>query len=106
MNGDTCPKCGRRWVNPVGTEPPPPERYAFECWSFFGSCTRPKYDPEAWIMELKVEVAFLRRALERIADHRALCHAHDDDMGHPRRSFDEDEVARIEEEAREALEKL
>ena len=45
----------------------------------------------------------LRDALGRIASHRHCCHAYDNDMGHPLRGFDVEDVRIMEYAAKTAL---
>lgn len=47
----------------------------------------------------------LHKALADVSTWREDCHAHDADMGHEQRDFDEDEIARIERHAMQALER-
>lgn len=49
------------------------------------------------------EIERLRDALDLIATHRAKCHAYDDDMGHPRRIFDAEDLKLVEYAAQTAL---
>ena len=49
------------------------------------------------------EIERLRGALDMIATYRAECHAHDDDMGHSRRSFDDEDIKLMEYAARKSL---
>ena len=55
------------------------------------------------ITEQAAEIERLREALGLIANHRYCCHAHDDDMGHPLRAFDEEDVKIMEYAAKAAL---
>ena len=54
--------------------------------------------------EQAAEITRLRDALGRIASHRHCCHAYDNDMGHPLRGFDVDDVRTMEYAAKTALE--
>jgi len=53
--------------------------------------------------EQAAEITRLRDALGRIASHRHCCHAYDNDMGHPLRGFDVDDVRTMEYAAKTAL---
>ena len=55
------------------------------------------------VTEQAAEIERLREALGLIANHRYCCHAHDDDMGHPLRAFDEEDVKIMEYAAKAAL---
>ena len=53
--------------------------------------------------ELAAENKRLRGALDLIARHRYHCHAYDDDVGHPLRDFDVEDVKIMEYVAKTAL---
>ena len=53
--------------------------------------------------EQAAEITRLRGALDLIARHRYDCHAYDDDMGHPLRDFDVEDVIIMEYVAKTAL---
>jgi hypothetical protein len=53
--------------------------------------------------EQVAEITRLRGALDLIARHRYRCHAYDDDVGHPLRDFDVEDVRIMEYVAKTAL---
>ncbi|WP_299830689.1 hypothetical protein [uncultured Roseobacter sp.] len=55
------------------------------------------------VLELEGEAVRFKDALEAIADHRKDCHGYDADVGRDLRDFDVDDVAHLEELARQAL---
>jgi len=57
----------------------------------------------ATIAAQAAEIERLRGALDLIARHRYDCHAYDDDMGHPLREFDVEDVKIMECAAKTAL---
>ena len=62
--------------------------------------------PFCRIAALEAEVARLREFVKGVASHREDCHAYDDDMGHERRYFsDDEEWDRLEKQAEDALSK-
>lgn len=58
---------------------------------------------DAEIVRLCRRVQRLREAIEGFTSWRAECHAYDDDMGHERRDFDEDELESLERHAQYIL---
>lgn len=51
----------------------------------------------------RAEAERFREALSEVSTWREDCHAHDEDMGHPLRDMDEDEIEKIAEYAKRAI---
>lgn len=86
---------------------PPPSRALVDAIEEYVARTRAALaapEPDRWTAGAEARAQKIEDALRLVSRFREECHAHDDDMGHPRRPFDDaEEWARVEALAADAL---